>query len=60
MAKEVRIKFSKEHVGKQSGESEHDVYRERSDSSKTEKIGHIPVEKGWGSRGPVEIPVKKE
>ena len=59
MAKETKIKFSKEHTGRSSGQREVDTYRERSDSSHTEKIEHNPVTPGYGETE-VKIPVRRE
>ena len=59
MAKEVKIKFSKEHTGRSSGQREVDTYRQRSDSSHAEKIGHNPVTPGYGEKE-VKIPIHKE
>ena len=39
----VRLFFSREHTGRQSGEREVDSYRQRSDRSKPEKTGHNPT-----------------
>lgn len=43
-----RIFFSREHVGRSSGEKEWDVYRRDSDKSKPEKIGHCKANDGYG------------
>ncbi|MFH0906692.1 MAG: hypothetical protein V1829_00355 [bacterium] len=56
MAKSTKIRFSKEHTGKSSGERETDTYRQKSDSSHTEKIGHNPSNPGYGNT-PVNIKV---
>ena len=43
MAKELNITWSKEHTSKSNPEPHHDVYRQRSDEAKPEKIGHNPA-----------------
>ena len=59
MAKETKIKFSREHNSKSHPEPHVDVYRERSDSAKTEKIDHSDVQPGYG-KTEAEIPIKTE
>jgi hypothetical protein len=59
MAKETKITFSKEHTSTSHPEPHVDVYREHSDSAKTEKIDHNEVQPGYGNTA-VEIPVKTE
>jgi len=59
MSKSSHITFSREHVGKSSGEKEIDTYRQNSDSSKVEKIEHTSVTPGQGNDS-VEIKVNIE
>jgi len=49
MSKSTHVWFSQEHTGKSSGEKETDTYRQNSDSSKAEKIGHNTVTPGHGN-----------
>jgi len=43
MAKETKVSFSREHTSKSNPAPHVDVYRNTSDSPKTEKIGHSPM-----------------
>jgi hypothetical protein len=56
MSKSSHITFSREHMGRSSGEKEVDTYRQKSDSSKVEKIDHNTVTPGHGNDS-VEIKV---
>ncbi len=43
MGRWSKIFFSREHTGRSSDKREVDTYRQKSDSSKVEKIGHNPT-----------------
>lgn len=58
MAKETKISFSKEHVGSATGKPEVDTHRSSSDKPGVEKVGHNPVNPGYG-KDPASVPVKK-
>lgn len=59
MAKETRISFSREHESRHNPERHVDVYRDRSDSSHTEKIDHNKVDPGYGNKE-VDVPIRRE
>jgi hypothetical protein len=58
MGKSTKVSFSKEHQSKSNPNKHVDVYRNQSDSSKTEKIGHSESSDGYNSTS-VSIPVKR-
>jgi hypothetical protein len=58
MAKETRITFSKEHTSKSNPQPHTDTYRQSSDQSRGEKIGHNVSDPGYGEKA-VNIPVKQ-